>query len=218
MNPLKCYLILISLILGACSSPNKTFSPWDNHLSTEQNIAKNAIALESNEDFSFLDKIIRNRSVLILGEEGHYDYSTSEVKMKMINYLQSKGFHSIALEGAPFLTAYVFSNPKYAGLTQKWEMKSMWGLPDLRHKIYSLAFASLPNETDRGNFEVEIAKATGNAPYAFIDFETLRFADGYRDQAFESNVIVKKQGKWLYIFDGLYYIRDLDRWGYDHSK
>lgn len=75
-------------------------------------------------------------------------------------------------------------------------------------KIYSLAFTSLEEEKYRGALETEIAGATENAPYAFINFEPLRFADGYRNREFESSVIGKKQGKWLYIFDGLYYIRD----------
>jgi erythromycin esterase len=75
-------------------------------------------------------------------------------------------------------------------------------------KMYSLAFTSLEDEEKRGNLEREIANITENAPFAFIDFEPLRFVDGYRDQEFESSVIMKKQGKWLYIFDGIYYIRD----------
>jgi len=76
------------------------------------------------------------------------------------------------------------------------------------NKIYSLAFTSLEEDRWRGRLEMEIANATENAPFAFINFEPLRFADGYRDKEFESNVIGKKSGKWLNIFDGLYYIRD----------
>jgi hypothetical protein len=68
---------------------------------------------------------------------------------------------------------------------------------------------------ERGKLEMEIARTIGNAPYAFINFEPLRFADSYRDQEFESSVIIKKHGKWLYIFDGIYYIRDQEG---DYSK
>ncbi|GHV23917.1 hypothetical protein FACS1894174_10120 [Bacteroidia bacterium] len=86
-------------------------------------------------------------------------------------------------------------------------------------KIYSLAFTSLdPSPEKRGNLETEISETTGNAPYAFINFEPLRFADGYRDKEFESNVIMKKRGKWLYIFDGLYYIRDQEREIFSNPK
>jgi len=76
------------------------------------------------------------------------------------------------------------------------------------NKMYCLAFTSLGKEEENGALEKAIVDITNNAPYAFVDFESLRFADGYRDKAFESNVIGKKQGKWLYIFDGIYYIRD----------
>ncbi|GHT59490.1 hypothetical protein AGMMS50239_06260 [Bacteroidia bacterium] len=420
MNLLKCYfvLVLLTVLLWACSPTNETFSPWDAHLSTEQNIAKNAIALENNEDFSFLDKIVNDRSFVILGEEGHFDYSTTEVKIEMIDYLQEKGFHSIAVEGVSFFAAYVFSNPQYAELTKNWNIGPfyflkenmlrkenirggkkhrlffekiqnrkirLWGIdshgtvfdidvikkilddhysgdeilsinwdklkdlyfrkfihtrisPDYHKlsideeyglmrmidtisnytqylmssrgadmdlkaimqwirnintsfsnveyqniknesqmalssrnrdsqmaenigwivknfpeekfivlcanfhgakdisqtryptdsllyftfqsmgealhathgdKMYSLAFTSLwhAEEKENSELEMEIANTTNNVPYAFIDFEPLRFADGYRDKEFESRIIGKKRGKWLYIFDGLYYIR-----------
>jgi len=408
---------LASIILSSCSSSNKPIVPWNDDLSTEQNIAKNAIALETNDDFSFLDNIVSSRSIFICGEEGHSDFMTSETKIKMINYLQSKGFNSVAFEGSTFITSYVFFNPKYAGLTENWDSKMIlsfssimpddkayhsfveairehkirfWGIdcysgyydidavkaildeysnlgflpiswnklkelyhrkfiPNLSYlhknqtklsiteqyelmrmidtisnytqyimfskgttmdlkvimqwirnlntsfshiesldtreamigneakwvlearnrdiqmaenidwivknvpeekiivwcanfhgakdisqsryptdsllyfayqtlgefvtaahgdKVYSLAFTSLRNQNDRGKLEMEIANTTDNAPFAFVDFVPLRFSDGYRDKAFENNVIMKKQGKWLYMFDGLYYIRD----------
>ena len=80
-------------------------------------------------------------------------------------------------------------------------------------KMYSLAFTSLQysKNLESGTLETEIAKKTENAPFAFINYESLRFADGYRDKEFDSSVIVKKRGKWMYIFDGLYYIRDQHR-------
>ena len=428
MKSFKCYFLLLPLILSTCTPQSKTskaFLLWEEHLSVEQNIAKNAIPMESNEDFSFLDDIVRNRSVLILGEEGHSDYMTSIVKLKMIDYLKNKGFKSIAFEGYSILLSYIFSNPKYSELTKNWNpspflgstdvlindtdsyksfialMKEgrikVWGfdcyssfidieavkaildenangellsvdwpkLKDLyfrkflrhylpyyptinpskltvteqyglmrmidsisnhtqylihlngsnkdlkvvlqwirnlnttfsgievgieqvdepifqlhnrnrdiqmaenldwiienfpdekivvwcanfhcaldisqtrysadsllyftfqstgeflaakhREKMYSMAFTSSTkwDENDRGMLEKEIDNTIGTAQFAFIDFEPLRFAAGYRDKKFESNVILKKQGKWLYIFDGLYYIQNQDK---DHSK
>ena len=78
--------------------------------------------------------------------------------------------------------------------------------------MYSLAFTTLNyidhEDVPAGLLEKAIAKETNNAPYAFIDFEPLRFADGFRDKEFEAAMIKKKSGKWLYIFDGIYYIRD----------
>jgi hypothetical protein len=140
MYQLKRYFVIVSILLEACSSQNDTNTnetlPWEMHLSAERNIAKNAIVLENNEDFSFLDKIDRDRLVIILGEEGHEDYLTSEIKIKMIDYLQNKGFNSIALEGATFLASYVFSNPEYAELTESWRIEKIWFLEQTNHKIY----------------------------------------------------------------------------------
>ena len=86
--------------------------------------------------------------------------------------------------------------------------------------MYSIAFASLNHVTESGKLEKEIAIATENAAYAFINFEPLRFADGYRDREFESRLMIKKQGKWLHIFDGYYYIRDqkVITWSGKHEK
>ena len=82
----------------------------------------------------------------------------------------------------------------------------------LGDKVYSLAFTSLNcignDNFETGALESAIAKQTGDAPFAFIDFESLRFADGYRDKEFEAAMIKKKRGKWLYMFDGIYYIKN----------
>jgi uncharacterized iron-regulated protein len=76
----------------------------------------------------------------------------------------------------------------------------------LGDKLYVMAITS--GGEGSGRLELEIANTTGNTPFAFINFEPLRFAEGYRDQKFECNFIMKKTGKWLYMFDGVYYIRD----------
>lgn len=83
----------------------------------------------------------------------------------------------------------------------------------LENKVYSLAITSLNDdsgkkEKEKGILEQNIALSTNNAPFAYIDFEPLRFAKGFLDKEFNCNVIMKKNGKWLYIYDGLYYVRD----------
>jgi hypothetical protein len=422
---LKGYLMLTIFVFCACSHQNQQIYLWDNNLSPEQNIVKNAIILGNNDDFSFLDKIVCNRSIFIFGEEGHAEDMSSITKLKMIEYLQKKGFNSIAFEGFPLLYSYMLSNQKYDNQTKGWRnvpfiystdvliretdvyqsfMKNMnerkiriWGndcnatrydivavkiilrehsdiknllvdwdlleylynikfrqnedrktlfvseqyelmrfintisnytqyimsskgnsmdlkvimqwirnvkmnfsnvehlntvenmlsdenifisklaetaihnktrdsqmaentnwiiknFPDEKlivwtanfhaakditqttyptdsllyfnmqctgeflaaehgNKMFSLAFSSLnhPKDRESGELEKEIANASNNAPFAFVNFETLRFADGYRDSEFDSSVIKKKRGKWLHIFDGLYYIRDQQR-------
>jgi hypothetical protein len=58
-----------------------------------------------------------------------------------------------------------------------------------------------------GKLELEISKRlTSDMAGVFIDFESLRFADGYRDKEFECAAIMKKQGRWTHIYDGIYYI------------
>jgi hypothetical protein len=83
----------------------------------------------------------------------------------------------------------------------------------LGNKLYSLAITSLNNEEvdryngEKGHLEQEIEKAIHGKPFAYINFEPLRFESGYRDKSFNCTIHTEK-GKWLYIFDGLYYIRD----------
>jgi hypothetical protein len=78
----------------------------------------------------------------------------------------------------------------------------------LGDKFYSLAITSLQDNSDNPIelLEDAISKQTNDAPYAFIDFVPLRYADGFRDKEFGASMIKKKRGKWLYIFDGIYYI------------
>ena len=143
---MKSYLI-IAILLTSCLPKSQTLPPWENYLSVEQNIAKNAIILENIEDMSFLDDVIRNRSVIILGEESHFDYSTIEIKIKMIDYLQNKGFNTIVVEGAPLLTSYVFSNPRYAEITKNWKIEWFWRLNDLRNERFRPFLENIQEQT-----------------------------------------------------------------------
>lgn len=99
---------------------------WDSNLTVEQNIASNAVALKDSADLSFLDNIANHKSIIILGEAGHYELKTSQAKINMINYLRKKGFNTIALETAPFLSTYVFSNPEYKEQTKDWKFEYLW--------------------------------------------------------------------------------------------
>lgn len=61
-----------------------------------------------------------------------------------------------------------------------------------------------------GELERTIGTVTNDAPFAFVDFERLRDKEGYRDVLFEMSAIYKKHGQWLNMYDGLYYIRDME--------
>lgn len=402
----KLLFLVLLAIFSSCDSTNekKTISSWNDNLTVEQNIANNAIMFQTDNEFPFLDEIANTKTVIVLGEQDHYDLTTSEVKTNMIKYLQTKGHKYVGLESLSFMSGYLFSNPDYVETTKNWKIEHMWspvwvkqkscqplisainnkkikvwgidsfvnrydipavkaildkyssttlqididwerledlykrkffhfersgdseqyelmriidsivnyteyliginketktdllaiiqwvrnintqfsgteiepsmdlifslanrnrdnqmaenivwltehfpneklsiwcanfhGAKDisqttyptdsllylnmqtmgesvsnkLRGKLYSLAFTSLNyNNNEKGVLESEISRTTNNAPFAFIDFESLRFVDGYRDKEFDCSIIKKKQGKWSYIFDGIYYIRD----------
>lgn len=84
---------------------------------------------------------------------------------------------------------------------------------ELGGEIYSIAITSLNRSDGRqpGELERQIARLTHDAPYAFIDFEPLRWLDGYRTAVFDFPEIgCRKEGRWLNVFDGVYYIRDIE--------
>jgi hypothetical protein len=422
---LKQYIfnfLLAGLLFFSCTFAEKKNNPvWNGNLSVEENIASQAIALQNDTAFLFLDELAKTRSVIILGEAGHGDFTTIQVKRKMEAYLLEKGFNSLAYEGYPFLSSYLISNSEYSSFTKNWgyefeenstgdkeifrDMRKLlqkniktWGIDvyggrydidavqiildkylkeepfsmeweklkdyyyrkfihpvfiqpnsaisvgeqvemmrmidsivnyvhylmhkkgktnelsallqwvrnvnanysfaglfennvdmynnlhetvfpfrnrdsqiaenilwiteyfpkekfivwtanyhgvkdisqtlyprdslmyfihqcagegvynKLGNKLYSLAITSLNyincKDREAGILEASIAKQTNNAPYAFIDFESLRFVDGFRDKEFDAAMINKKRGKWLYIFDGIYYIRDQEVFDY----
>lgn len=392
-----------------CQERNKgTAEPkWVPILTVEQNVANYATPFKTNKEFPFLDELAKSKSVIMLGECGHIDLTTSETIIHMIQYLKGKGFTTLAKESIPFLTSYLLSNFSYIEVTKKWSLHNiarydwaaknetrlfemiknnelkLWGIdvtfgvydiaaalailtkhsmdieplvldwnllnsrysdffvslptarpftvaeqyelmrmidsisnytqyiisekgknndllavlqwirnlnsgfsrvgkfvgtipdaemnlhvksrdyqmaenvnwfaehfPDqkmivwsanfhhakdisqttypsdslfyfihqtagesvynkLKEKLYSLAFISLNyGNEEKGILEQEIDKITHSAPFAFVDFESLRFVSGFRDKEFDCAVIRKKKGKWLYIFDGLYYIKN----------
>lgn len=84
---------------------------------------------------------------------------------------------------------------------------------ELGGEVYSIAITSLNRSDGRhpGELERQIARLTHDAPYGFIDFEPLRWLDGYRTAVFDFPEIGRrKEGRWLNIFDGIYYIRDIE--------
>lgn len=84
---------------------------------------------------------------------------------------------------------------------------------ELGGEVYSIAITSLNRSDGRqpGELERQIARLTHDAPYAFIDFEPLRWLDGYRTAVFDFPEIgCRKEGRWLNVFDGVYYIRDIE--------
>jgi hypothetical protein len=126
----KSLLILATAtICFSCSHSKEEKKPvWNNRLSVEENVATQALAFDSDTTFPFLDDIMKNRSVLFLGEAGHYDTTTTQIKVNMISYLNNKGIHSALFEVAPFISSYVYSCPEYDDFTKDWQIQSFFGL------------------------------------------------------------------------------------------
>nr|WP_320038148.1 hypothetical protein [uncultured Bacteroides sp.] len=123
---MKVYFITIVFLLSLTSVYALSPVKWNSNLSTEQNIAANSIALKNATDLFFLNKIAREKSIIILGEPGHYELKTSEAKISIINYLKSKEFNSVAMETVSFISGYVFSSPEYKEKTKDWDFENMW--------------------------------------------------------------------------------------------
>lgn len=87
---------------------------WDANLTVEENAANQVVAFQSDSLFPFLDDLAKTRSVIMLGESGHEDATTQEIKKDMVLYLAKKGGYSVAFEGYPFLTCYLLSNKEYS--------------------------------------------------------------------------------------------------------
>ncbi len=61
-------------------------------------------------DLSFLEEKLKDKKIVILGERGHGDGKTFEIKTEIIKYLvKNEGFTTIALEGCNFLSGFILS-------------------------------------------------------------------------------------------------------------
>src|SRR5690606_36240196 len=73
----------------------------------EKKIADNASNIENaveTKNFQFIDKILSNKDIVILGEASHGDGKTFEVKSDLVKYLvEQKGYNTIAFEARDFL-------------------------------------------------------------------------------------------------------------------
>ena len=85
----SCLLSLLWIVitlLGACDSVDREKAVlFDSSLTVEANIASNLITLENNNDFDKLDRFVKDKHIVILGEAGHWNGATFEVKVNWIN-------------------------------------------------------------------------------------------------------------------------------------
>ncbi|RUT71516.1 hypothetical protein D0817_06470 [Flavobacterium cupreum] len=60
-------------------------------------------SMSEKNDYSFLEKILKNKQVVLLGEQSHGDGATFEEKVKIIKYLTNKGkFNTIVFESGMY--------------------------------------------------------------------------------------------------------------------
>ncbi|MDR0733677.1 MAG: hypothetical protein LBF08_06430, partial [Dysgonamonadaceae bacterium] len=124
----KSLLILVTgTVFFSCRPLEGEKKPvWDSNLSVEENVAAQALAFDNDSTFPFLDDIMKNRSVLFLGEAGHNDTTTTQIKVNMISYLNDKDVHSVLFEITPFISSYVFSCPEYDNFTKEWKIQDIF--------------------------------------------------------------------------------------------
>lgn len=126
----KVYLFpllwMVITLSGACGSAHREKTVlFDSNLTVEANIASNVITLENNNSFDKLDCFVKDKRIVILGEAGHWDSATFEVKTNWIKHLHVEhGFDVIALEALEPLTA------SFTGLSNyecPWTISHIWG-------------------------------------------------------------------------------------------
>ena len=98
-------------------------------------------------------------------------------------------------------------------------------------KVYSVAFTSISGETatiyqnqpslisvDENSFDYHLGKEI-SANYAFIDFEKARNTGNCRESAFGSTILGYHlhDGKWFDVFDGVVFIRTMQRSTVQHE-
>lgn len=65
-------------------------------------------------DFTAIANAIRGKDIVVLGEVGHGDGKTFEVKANLIRYLvENEGYNTLAMEGGSFLNLELFNRNKY---------------------------------------------------------------------------------------------------------
>lgn len=119
-------------------------------------VKKEAISIEMTEDipdFSFLDTLIGDKSIVLLGEAGHGDGKTFEIKSEIVKYLvENKDFTIIALEGAGIMDMELYKGKFDVGEIEQYNYKT---LTDTWSGIWSMA-----NETKEIRKLIESGKIT----------------------------------------------------------
>ncbi len=141
-------------------------------------------------DLAFLQEVLQNRKIVILGENSHGDGLTFEAKTRLIKYLAKElGFNTIALEGGGFWEVYYSSlkikegrnisqelDYSWLGLWSKSEqvqaflrfldqnkaLLNIWGIDNQGENFYFQYFPSV------------LKKLIGDKPFTSVDYESFK--------------------------------------------
>lgn len=83
-------------------------SPWDNSHTPEWNIARNAIAMQDDDQWDFIKEIVKDKSIVVLGEQMHFDITSTTARIGLLRKLHECGFTTLVFEMAPMLSGYAF--------------------------------------------------------------------------------------------------------------
>lgn len=112
--------LLCMLLRGAAAAHTPVVSPvaWDDRRGAAENVARNVIAMEDGNDWDFIEEIVKDKSVVILGEQMHFDLTSNTARVGLLRKLHDCGFRTLVFEMAPMLSGYAFGRlPSGDGIT-----------------------------------------------------------------------------------------------------
>lgn len=99
---------LLCITASGQQNRNNTVIPWSDTLSAEENIARNAIAMQDDDQWDFIEEIVKDKSIVILGEQMHFDITSTTARIGLLRKLHECGFTTLVFEMAPMLSGYAF--------------------------------------------------------------------------------------------------------------
>lgn len=89
-------------------SPVSEAVVWDDRLTAAKNVARNVVSMEDADDWAFIEDIVKDKSVVILGEQMHFDLTSNIARVGLLRKLHDCGFRTLVFEMAPMLSGYAF--------------------------------------------------------------------------------------------------------------
>lgn len=152
---------------------------------------KKIIEVDTATDFSFLDKDIDNKSIVLLGEQQHGDGSTFKVKSGIIQYLHQKGFSVVLFESSFFETAKLWQNIKsghQSSIDFSKAIYPFWGRSDQTQSIraYILKHSASAVPLEIAGIDYQIPYAFSQEPLVKELKAYLKHITGYHESDFKS--------------------------------